>query len=35
MPAHVVIDLDPVTGDAAAEWVALPERALADMPFDR
>jgi Icc-related predicted phosphoesterase len=35
MPAHVVIDLDPVSGDAAAEWVALPERVLVDMPFAR
>ncbi len=35
MPAHVVIDLDPESGDAAAEWVALPDRALVDMPFVR
>ena len=35
MPAHVVIDLDPVSGDASAEWVALPDRALVDMPFAR
>jgi hypothetical protein len=35
MPAHVVIDLDPVSGDATAEWVALPDRALVDMSFAR
>jgi Icc-related predicted phosphoesterase len=35
MPAHVVIDLDPVSGEATAEWVALPDRALVDMPFAR
>ena len=33
MPAHVVIDLDPVSGQATAEWVALPDRDLVDMPF--
>jgi Icc-related predicted phosphoesterase len=33
MPAHVVIDLDPVSGHATAEWVALPDRDLVDMPF--
>jgi hypothetical protein len=33
MPAHVVIDLDPVTGHATAEWVALPDRDQIEMPF--
>jgi hypothetical protein len=33
MPAHVVIDLDPVSGHATAEWVALPDRDQIEMPF--
>ena len=33
MPAHVVIDLDPASGHATAEWVALPGRDRIEMPF--
>jgi Icc-related predicted phosphoesterase len=33
VPAHVVIDLDPSLDRADAEWVALPDRDRADMPF--